>query len=102
LRALFDTHALLGWLSDDPAAQQRCAQVHRKHPKLVIAASAWEIGTEVRLGKLPFAANLAANFVGYLEREGFELLSISAGHGIRAGLLPAKRWNGPNLSSQPV
>jgi PIN domain nuclease of toxin-antitoxin system len=31
---------------------------------------------------------LAADFTGHLNREGFQLLSISADHGIRAGLLP--------------
>ena len=52
------------------------------------AASAWEIATKVRLGKLPTAADLASDFSGQIEREGFQLLPISADHGIRAGLLP--------------
>ena len=52
------------------------------------AASAWEIATKVRLGKLPTAADLASDFSGQIEREGFHLLPISAEHGIRAGLLP--------------
>ncbi len=55
---------------------------------IVSAASAWEIATKVRLGKLPTAANLASDFCGQIEREGFHLLAISAEHGIRAGLLP--------------
>jgi len=54
----------------------------------VSAASAWEIATKVRLGKLPTAADLASDFSGQIEREGFQLLPISADHGIRAGLLP--------------
>lgn len=52
------------------------------------AASAWEIATKVRLGKLPTAADLAADFAGQLEREGFGMLPISGEHAIRAGLLP--------------
>jgi PIN domain nuclease of toxin-antitoxin system len=32
--------------------------------------------------------DLAADFSGQVEREGFHLLVISAEHGIRAGLLP--------------
>lgn len=52
------------------------------------AASAWEIATKVRLGKLPTAADLASDFSGQMEREGFQLLAISADHAIRAGLLP--------------
>jgi PIN domain nuclease of toxin-antitoxin system len=54
----------------------------------VSAASAWEIATKVRLGKLPTAADLASDFSGQMEREGFQLLAISADHAIRAGLLP--------------
>lgn len=53
-----------------------------------LPASAWEIATKVRLGKLPTALDLTSDFVGYLELEGFELLSISPDHAIRAGLLP--------------
>ena len=56
--------------------------------RLVSAASAWEIATKVRLGKLPTAANFVADFSGQIEREGFQLLAISADHAIRAGLLP--------------
>lgn len=43
---------------------------------------------KVRLGKLPTAADLAMNFIGYINQAGFELLAISAEHAIRAGLLP--------------
>lgn len=52
------------------------------------AASAWEIATKVRLGRLPTGADLASDFSSQIEREGFQLLSISAEHGVRAGLLP--------------
>ena len=40
------------------------------------------------LGKLPTAADLAADFAGHLQREGFQTLAISAEHAIRADLLP--------------
>jgi len=55
---------------------------------LVSAASAWEIATKVRLGKLPTAKELAADFQGFMLREGFTILDITADHAIRAGLLP--------------
>ena len=89
MRALLDTHALLWWLSDDPALSQPARKfiAETRNTAVVSAASAWEIATKVRLGKLPTAANLAADFEGYLEREGFEALAISAAHAIRAGLL---------------
>jgi PIN domain nuclease of toxin-antitoxin system len=90
VRALLDTHALLWWLSDDPALTRtaRNTIANGKNALIVSAASAWEIAIKLRLGRLPSAADLVADFTGHVEREGFELLSISPEHGIRAGLLP--------------
>jgi PIN domain nuclease of toxin-antitoxin system len=90
LRALLDTHALLWWLSDNTALTKpaRKTIADTKNVLIVSAVSAWEIAIKVRLGRLPTAADLVADFKGYVEREGFELLDISAEHGIRAGLLP--------------
>ncbi len=90
LRLLLDTHTLLWWLADDPALTQEARQViaDMKNILYVSAASAWEIATKVRIGKLPTAAVLAEDFAGHLDREGFRVLAISADHAIRAGLLP--------------
>jgi PIN domain nuclease of toxin-antitoxin system len=90
VQALLDTHALLWWLSDDPSLTQPARKViaEIRNVIFVSAASAWEIATKVRLGKLPTAADLAADFVGHIEREGFQILAISGDHAIRAGLLP--------------
>jgi PIN domain nuclease of toxin-antitoxin system len=55
---------------------------------LVSAASAWEIATKVRLGRLPAAADLVEDFVDDIKRQRMEILAVSAEHGIRAGLLP--------------
>jgi PIN domain nuclease of toxin-antitoxin system len=90
VRALLDTHALLWWLSDDPALSKPARKfiAETKNTVIVSAASAWEIATKVRLGKLSTAVELAADFVGLVGREGFELLPISPDHAIRAGLLP--------------
>ena len=89
MHLLLDTHALLWWLSDDPALPQpaRRAVADMKNAVYVSAASAWEIATKVRLGKLPAAVDLASDFAGRLERELFRTLPISAEHAIRAGLL---------------
>lgn len=90
MRALLDTHALLWWLSDDPALPRSARNFIAKttNSLIVSAATAWEIAIKVRLGKLPGAADLVSEFSALVEREGFELLAISADHGIRAGLLP--------------
>ena len=58
-----------------------------KNTVLVSAASAWEVTTKVRLGKLRGADGLAADFAGHMAREGFDPLPISMEHAARAGLL---------------
>jgi PIN domain nuclease of toxin-antitoxin system len=90
VRVLLDTRALLWWLTDDPALTRAARRVigQTSNTVLVSAATAWEIATNVRLGKLPTAADLVADFTGQMAREGFELLAVSAEHGIRGGLLP--------------
>jgi PIN domain nuclease of toxin-antitoxin system len=89
MRGLLDTHTLLWWLSDDPALTRTARSViaDTNNALFVSAASAWEIATKVRLKKLQ-ASELVEDFYGYMERDGFQLLSISVEHGIRAGLLP--------------
>jgi PIN domain nuclease of toxin-antitoxin system len=90
VRILIDTHALLWWLSDDPSLSRaaRKAMAETSNVLLVSAASAWEIATKVRLGRLPGAAELVADFQGFMRREGFTTLDIAADHAVRAGLLP--------------
>jgi PIN domain nuclease of toxin-antitoxin system len=89
MQLLLDTHAFLWWMTDDPALGQgaRNEIADTRNTVLVSAASAWEIATKVRIGKLPTAAGIAADFAGYIEREGFEALPISIDHAARAGLL---------------
>jgi PIN domain nuclease of toxin-antitoxin system len=52
------------------------------------AASGWEIATKVRIGRLPTAEILTADFEGWIMREGFEQLAVSIDHAARAGQLP--------------
>src|ERR1022692_4658142 len=90
MHLLLDTHTLLWWLTENPSLPRSARKLiaQKNNDVLVSAASAWEIATKVRLGKLPIAIDLAHDFSGYLERERFETLAVSAEHGIRAGLLP--------------
>ncbi len=90
MRLLIDTPALLWWLSDDSSlsAAAREAMAATSNVILVSAASAWEISTKMRLGRLPGAEELCADFQGFMSREGFATLNITVDHGIRAGLLP--------------
>ena len=54
----------------------------------VSAASAWEIATKYRLGKLPGGEALAVDVAGTIRRQGFEELAISVADAERAGRLP--------------
>jgi len=90
MRLLVDTHAFLSWLTDDPAlpASARKHLARAGNTVLVSSASAWEIATKFRIGKLPDDGDLLADFAGYMVRERFEGLPISTDHAVRAGLLP--------------
>jgi PIN domain nuclease of toxin-antitoxin system len=90
LRALLDSHTLLWWILDDPSLTRRARETIADANNLMIvsAASAWELAIKFRMGKLPRAVDLVSNFSSEVDQEGFQLLPISADHGIRAGLLP--------------
>jgi PIN domain nuclease of toxin-antitoxin system len=81
---------LLWWLDADASLPSRSRALirARENTIFVSAASAWEIATKFRLGKLPGAAELAPHFDDFLIQESFESLSITAAHATRAGLLP--------------
>lgn len=88
MKVLLDTHALLWWLLDDPqlSPHARAIIASRDNRVLASAASAWEIATKVRLGKLPQAAELVANLGGYLHRSEIAVLEILE-HAALAGRL---------------
>jgi len=87
---LLDTHALIWWMTENPSLPEsvRRLLVDKRNTVVVSAASAWEMATKVRLGRLPAASDITRNFQEYLSQAGFESLPVSAAHGIRAGLLP--------------
>ena len=53
----------------------------------VSAASAWELTTKVRIGKLPAAERFAVEFRERIRTLGFQELAVSVEHGQRAGLM---------------
>jgi PIN domain nuclease of toxin-antitoxin system len=89
VRILLDTHTLIWWATDDSALSKRARrQIAQTPDVLVSAASAWEMAIKVSLGRLPSALDLLSNFENSLSTRGFQILTITAAHGIRAGLLP--------------
>jgi len=55
---------------------------------LVSAASAWEIATKHRKGKLPEAEALARDIAGAIADQDFEELAVTVDDAARAGALP--------------
>lgn len=90
MRLLLDTHAFLWWLAGSlrlsAAAQETIGD--EQNTAFVSAASAWEIATKHRLGKLPEANAVAFDVRGCIARQGFEELAIDVDDTERAGRLP--------------
>ena len=87
---LLDTHAFLWWSEDNGrlSADARRAIEDDTNVILISAASAWEIATKYRLGKLPGAEALARDVPGAISSQGFAELSITVADAVRAGALP--------------
>jgi PIN domain nuclease of toxin-antitoxin system len=92
MRLLLDTHALLWWLDGDLHLSEaaRAAIGEEGNPVYVSAASAWEIATKVRIGKLPGALEVAERLPAILAEQAFVTLAIGLEHARRAGLLPGE------------
>lgn len=90
MRFLLDTHVLLWWLYDDPRLSETAREIvaDGDNEILVSSASAWEISTKHRLGKLPGAGPLARDIAGWVERAGFRELTVTLAHAQRAGSWP--------------
>ena len=90
MRILLDTHTLLWAAFDEDSLSPRARRILQspRNEIIVSAASAWEVATKYRLGKLDFAQDLAENFVSEVTAAGYQLLPISPEHAVRAGLLP--------------
>jgi PIN domain nuclease of toxin-antitoxin system len=58
------------------------------HQVLVSSASAWEIATKHRLGKLPEIGEIIDKLPRHIRHERFEVLPISFEHALLAGRLP--------------
>ena len=90
MRLLLDTHAFFWWLSGSSrlSLPARQAIADEDNEVMVSAASAWEIATKHRIGKLPDAEALALDIPGAIAEQNFEELPITVEHAVRAGALP--------------
>lgn len=86
---LLDTHTLLWALTDPPRLGSEAHRIiaARSSDLVVSAATAWEIGTKQRLGKLPQADALVGGYPRHLNRLGAIRLPITEEHALLAGRL---------------
>lgn len=90
MQVLLDTCAVI-WATLTPKAvspKARKLLADESNTILVSAASAWEIATKVRSGKMPEAEQLERNFLETMAIAGYTLLAIDAASALRAARLP--------------
>lgn len=87
-KLLLDTHALIWWAISDKRLSKKVKRLLESEQTRVFvsSASAWEIATKVRLGKLTWST--PGSVESYCRNQGFELLSMSFAHAERAGSWP--------------
>ena len=90
MQLLLDTHAFLWWLAGDDALSvaARTAIADDGNGVFISAASAWEITTKHRIGKLRGVGAIIADLDRAIADQGFSGLPISVRHGQVAGALP--------------
>ena len=90
MRLLIDSHAFLWWLADDPRlpAAARAAMADPGNTLHVSAATAWEIGVKVALGRLVVPTAPVVSLEEAARREGMEPLPIDFADAIAAAALP--------------
>jgi PIN domain nuclease of toxin-antitoxin system len=91
LRLLLDTHVLVWWLLDEPVLPKRVVAELRDpgNQVFVSSASAWEIATKYRLGRMPQAEPLVQGFGQLVEEQRWTALAVSIEHALHAGLMKA-------------
>ena len=87
MKLLLDTHALIWWLAGDGSLSERAREAIEEEANSVAvsAASAMEVATKFRIGKLPGAALLAQDFETIVAAQGFIELPITVRHARLAG-----------------
>ena len=90
MKLLLDTHALLWWFTDDARLPATVRQIiaDERNEVFVSAASAWEIATKQRIGKLEDVPDAARRFAELVEADGFSHLPVDHLHALRAGSYP--------------
>ena len=91
VKVLLDTCAVI-WATLSPSSlspKVRNLIADPANEVLVSAASAWEISTKVRLGRLTGAEKLERDYLDVMDAAGYSLLAIDTESALRAGRLVA-------------
>jgi PIN domain nuclease of toxin-antitoxin system len=85
VQILLDTHTLIWWAAGDRSLSRAVRRLLQSDETKVwvSAATAWEIATKVRLGRLTWTS--AESVESYCVGQRFELLPVSFAHAERAG-----------------
>ncbi len=92
MKVLLDTCTVI-WATLTPSSLSQQAKetiADEGNVVLVSAASAWEIATKVRAGKLPGAEKLERDYLELMEEAGYTQLAIDTESALRAGRLVAE------------
>jgi PIN domain nuclease of toxin-antitoxin system len=88
LRLLLDTHALIWFLLGDEKLPPKSRDLIADTDEVFVsAATAWEIATKYRKGRLPEAEFLVADYRNILRDQELIDLPVNSQHALRSGLL---------------
>lgn len=84
---ILDTHVFLWWLFNDTRLSYTAREIIQDSANdlLISAASAWEIATKHRIGKLPEAESVVHDLPSYLRRSCIQPLDITIEDSLLAG-----------------
>ena len=84
---ILDTHVFLWWLFNDARLSYTAREIIQDSANdlLISAASAWEIATKHRIGKLPDAESVVHDLPSYLRRSRIQPLDITIEDSLLAG-----------------
>ena len=87
---LLDTHAFIWWVNGNERLSRRARRAIDNDANVIFvsAATAWEITTKYRRGRLDEAVAMAPDIAGAIAAQGFEELPITVQEAARAGALP--------------
>ena len=90
MRILLDTHAFLWAVLEPGKLTQKTRELleDTQTDISISAASAWEIATKFRLGKMPGAANVVTNYPAAIRGLLASELAVTSAHALKAGAYP--------------